>query len=112
MVDEVEEVGAAPAHGRAAVAEGGAEIPDQRLGVDLLLEVDRRGLDDKVEPVGEVLAPDELRVEVGVAALPGGADGGAGGVREARAKLRPAEPLSKPEPERRRMKAPEYDALI
>ena len=31
---------------------------------------------------------------------------------EARDKLRPAEPLSAPEPERRRMKAPEYDPLI
>jgi phenylacetic acid degradation protein len=31
---------------------------------------------------------------------------------EARDKLRPAEPLSAPEPERRRMRAPEYDPLI
>ena len=79
----VEEVGAAVRIGGPALAEGGAQVLDQRLGVDLLLEVDGRGLDDEVGPVGEVLAaPDELRVEVGVAALPGGADRVAVGVGE------------------------------
>ena len=52
------------------------EVVDQRLGVDLLLDVERRRMDDEVAPVLLVLAaPDELRVEVAVAALVGDADG-------------------------------------
>jgi hypothetical protein len=44
--------------------------------VDLLLDVERRRVDDEIAPVLLVLAaPDELRVEVAVAALVGDADG-------------------------------------
>ena len=51
------------------------QIVDQRLGVDLLLDEQRRRLDDEVRPVFHVLAPpDELRVEVPVAAPPGDLD--------------------------------------
>jgi hypothetical protein len=43
-----------------------------RNGVDLLLDVERRGGDDQVARVGLVLAaPDELRIEVPVAPLVG-----------------------------------------
>jgi hypothetical protein len=46
------------------------QIVDQDLGVDLLLNVDGRGADDEVGPVLLVFAaPDELRVEIAVAAL-------------------------------------------
>ena len=52
------------------------EVVDQDLGVDLFLDVDRRGVDDEVGPVLLVLAaPDQLRVEVAVAALVGDAHG-------------------------------------
>ena len=45
------------------------QIVDQHLGVDLFLDVERRRVDDEVAPVLLVLAaPDELRVEVAVAA--------------------------------------------
>ncbi|WP_366143442.1 hypothetical protein [Accumulibacter sp.] len=51
------------------------QFVDQRLRVYLLLNVERRRMDDEVAPVLLVLAaPDELRVEVGVprvAHLPG-----------------------------------------
>ena len=51
------------------------QIVDQHLGMDLLLDVERRRVDDEVAPVLLVLAaPDELRVEVAVAALVGDAD--------------------------------------
>ena len=44
------------------------QIVDQRLGVDLLLDVERRRVDDEVAPVLLILpAPDELGIEVGVA---------------------------------------------
>ena len=46
------------------------EVVDQHLGVHLLLDVERRRVDDEVAPVLYVLAaPDELRIEVAVAAL-------------------------------------------
>ena len=46
------------------------QVLDQRLGVHLLLKIDRRRLDDEVGPVGYVLAaPDELRVQVRVTPL-------------------------------------------
>ena len=52
------------------------QVVDQHLGVDLFLDVERRGVDDEVAPVLLILAaPDELRVEVAVAALVGDADG-------------------------------------
>ena len=48
------------------------QVVDQHLGVDLFLDVERRGVDDEVAPVLLILAaPDELRVEVAVAALVG-----------------------------------------
>ena len=44
------------------------QVVDQHLRVDLLLDVERRRVDDEVAPVLLVLAaPDELRVEVAVA---------------------------------------------
>src|SRR5207302_2049537 len=50
------------------------QVVDQHLGMDLLLDVERRRLDDEVAPVLPVLAaPDELRVEIAVAPLVGGA---------------------------------------
>ena len=61
---------------RAALPCRAQEVVDQDLGVDLLLNVERRRLDDEVAPVLVVLpAPDELRVEVAVAALIRHADG-------------------------------------
>ena len=46
------------------------EVVDDDLRVHLLLDVERRRLDDEVGPVGHVLAaPDELRIEVAVAPL-------------------------------------------
>ena len=51
------------------------QIVDQHLGLHLFLDVERRRVDDQVAPVLLVLAaPDELRVEVAVAALVGDAD--------------------------------------
>jgi hypothetical protein len=53
------------------------QVVDQSLGVDLLLNIEGRSLDDEVGPVLLVLAaPDELRVEVAVAALVGEPQGG------------------------------------
>ena len=44
------------------------QVVDQHLGVDLFLDVERRGVDDEVAPVLLILAaPDELGIEVGVA---------------------------------------------
>ena len=44
------------------------QVVDQRLGVHLLLDIERRGVDDEVAPVLLILAaPHELGVEVGVA---------------------------------------------
>ena len=43
------------------------QIVDQHLGVDLFLDVERRGVDDEIAPVLLILAaPDELRIEVGL----------------------------------------------
>ena len=51
------------------------QVVDQGLGVDLLLDEQRRGLDDQIGRVLFVLAaPDQLRVEVAVAPLEGDAD--------------------------------------
>jgi hypothetical protein len=45
-----------------------SRVVDQGLWVDLLLNVERRGVDDEVGPILLVLpAPDELRVEIAVA---------------------------------------------
>src|SRR5437773_6504551 len=50
------------------------QVVDQHLGMDLLLDVERWRLDDEVAPVLLVLAaPDELRIEIAVAPLVGGA---------------------------------------
>ena len=44
------------------------QIVDERLGVHLLLDVERRRMDDEIAPVLLVLAaPHELRIKVGVA---------------------------------------------
>ena len=46
------------------------QVVDQHLRVDLLLDVERRSVDDEVAPVLLILpAPDELRIEVGVARI-------------------------------------------
>ena len=51
------------------------QVVDEDLGVDLLLDVEGRRLHDEVGPVLIVLAaPDELRIEVAVAALVGDPD--------------------------------------
>jgi hypothetical protein len=53
------------------------EVVNEDLGMDLFLDVKRRRGHDEVGPVGNVLAtPDELRVEVAVAAFVGDLDGG------------------------------------
>ena len=58
-----------------ALARLAQQVVDQHLGVDLLLDVERRGVDDEIAPVLLILAaPDELRIEVAVAALIGHAD--------------------------------------
>jgi hypothetical protein len=52
------------------------QVINQHLGVDLFLDVERRGVHDQVGPVLLILAaPDQLRVQVAVAALIGHADG-------------------------------------
>src|SRR5439155_14094891 len=52
------------------------QIVNQNLGVDLLLDVERRGVDDEVAPVLFILpAPNELGVEITVAALVGNTNG-------------------------------------
>ena len=46
------------------------QVINERLGVDLFLDVERRGVDDEVAPVLLILpAPDELGIEVGVARI-------------------------------------------
>ena len=46
------------------------QVVDQRLGMDLFLDVQRRRVDDEVAPVLLVFAaPDELRIEIRVARL-------------------------------------------
>src|SRR5437667_7066004 len=49
------------------------QVVDQHLGMDLLLDVERRRLDDEVTPVLLILAaPDVLRIQMAVAPLVGG----------------------------------------
>ena len=65
-----------------------AQVVDQHLGVHLLLDVERRRLNDEVGEILLVLAaPDELRVEVAVAARVGHLDGAAVVVLQRRAVL-------------------------
>ena len=46
------------------------QIVDQNLGMNFFLDVERRRVDDEVAPVLLVLAaPDELRIEIGVARI-------------------------------------------
>ena len=53
-----------------ALALSAQQIVDQDLGMDLLLDVERRGVDDEIAPVLLILAaPDQLGIEVGVAAV-------------------------------------------
>ena len=55
-----------------ALLRGAQQVVDQHLGVDLLLDVERRRVDDEIAPVLLVLAaPDELGIEVAVAAVVG-----------------------------------------
>ena len=64
------------------------QVVDEHLGVHLLLDVERRRLHDEVGEVLLVLAaPDELRVEVAVAALVRHLDGAAVVVLHRRAVL-------------------------
>ena len=52
------------------------EVVNQDLGMDLFLDVERRGRDDEVGPIRVVFAaPDELGVEVAIAAFVGDLDG-------------------------------------
>jgi hypothetical protein len=54
-----------------------AAVVNEGLGMDLFLDIERRGGDDEGEPVGDVLvAPDKLGIEVAVAASVGDLDGG------------------------------------
>ena len=47
------------------------EVINERLGMHLLLNVERRGVDDEVAPVLLILpTPDELGIEVGIARIP------------------------------------------
>ena len=65
-----------PACGRGVLFRLATQVVDQYLGVDLFLDVDRRRVDDEVGPVLLVLAaPDQLRVQVAVAALIGDTNG-------------------------------------
>ena len=51
-----------------------AQVVDQRLGVDLLLDVERRRVDDEVGGILPILAaPHQLRIEIAVAAFVGDA---------------------------------------
>ena len=51
------------------------QIVNENLGVDFFLDVERRRVDHEVAPVLLILAaPDELRVEIAVAALVGNTD--------------------------------------
>ena len=53
------------------------QVVDEDLGMDALLDVERRRVDDEVGPVLLVLAaPDQLRVQIAVAAFVGDAEGG------------------------------------
>jgi hypothetical protein len=68
-VEVGEEIGGLLARLLPALAGPAQEVVDEGLGVDLLLDVEGRGLDDEVAPVLLVLAaPDELGVEVAVGA--------------------------------------------
>jgi hypothetical protein len=50
---------------------GAQEVVHEHLRLDLLLDIEWRGVDDEIAPILLVLAtPDELRIEVGVARIP------------------------------------------
>ncbi|NYH97084.1 hypothetical protein [Novosphingobium marinum] len=54
---------------------GAFQILDQRLGMDLLLNVERRRLDHEVRPVRHILSPPhQLRIEIAIAPLVGDLD--------------------------------------
>ncbi len=72
------------------------QVVDQHLRVDLLLDEQRRRLNDEVGPVLLVLAsPDELRVEVAVAALVRHLDGALVGLLHHRLVLRRGDVLAR-----------------
>ena len=51
------------------------QVVDQRLGVNLLLDEERRRLNHEIRPVLRILAaPDQLRIEIAIAALVGNFD--------------------------------------
>ena len=53
------------------------QVVDEDLGMDAFLDVERRHVDDEIGPVLLVFAaPDQLRVQVAVAAFVGDAEGG------------------------------------
>ena len=55
---------------------GAKQIVDQHLRLDLLLDVERRRMNDEIAPILLILpAPDELGIEVAIAPLVGHADG-------------------------------------
>jgi hypothetical protein len=65
-----EQVGRARTFGVLALPGGAQQVVDQHLGVHLLLDVERRSMDHEIAPVLLVLAaPDQLRIEVGVARI-------------------------------------------
>ncbi len=71
-VEVGEEVQVGAALGAGAVAALAGKLVDQRLGVHLLLDVERRRRHHQIAPILLVLAaPDELRIEVAIAPLPG-----------------------------------------
>ena len=52
------------------------EVIDQDFGMNLFLDIERRSRHDQIGPVlGVLAAPDELRVEVAIAAFVGDFDG-------------------------------------
>jgi hypothetical protein len=64
-VEVGEEVGGQSSPASLPASSAFEQVVDQHLGVDLLLDVERRRVDDEVAPVLLILAaPDELRVEV------------------------------------------------
>ena len=75
-IDTVE-IGEQVGRGVVGGAGGGAlQVLDQRLGMDLLLDVERRRLDDQIRPVRHILAPPhQLRIEIAITPLVSHLDG-------------------------------------
>ena len=70
--EQIGEAGAAGSRRGARALALPHQVVDQHLGMDALLDVERRCVDDELGPVLQVFAaPDQLRVEVAVAPLVG-----------------------------------------